>query len=111
MLNNFRTVSDRLLQHVALLEGMLDHLRHSCVECMGPERNLINRLYKASSSSTLKILNLLLKLELDVPTPLVWHDLLLSSTLPAQVQINHLYRSMQQMCHLLDEYDVKSTNL
>ncbi|XP_003425934.1 folliculin-interacting protein 2 isoform X1 [Nasonia vitripennis] len=106
-------MSKRLLEHAALLEGMLDRLRHSCVEAIGIERSLVARLYRASSCCTLRLLRLLMTTEaerLQKPTPLLWHDLLLNSVMPVNMQLSTVYRSLQQMCSLLEELDTKSTN-
>ncbi|XP_058801233.1 folliculin-interacting protein 1 isoform X2 [Phymastichus coffea] len=104
-------ISNKLLEHAALLEGVLDRLRHSCAEgSHGPERSLITRLYHASNSCTLQLLRLLTSSENESPVPLLWHDLLLNSALPVDIQVNTVCRSLQQMSRLLEEFDVKSTN-
>ena len=105
-------MSDRLLEHAALLEGMLDRLRYSCVETRGPERNLVARLYRASGCCTLSVLGLLTRPKREPGTaPLVWHELLLNSSLPVELRVDALQRSLQHMCRLLEEFDTKSTNL
>jgi hypothetical protein len=90
---------------------MLDRLGHSCVEGKSLERNFINRLYRTSNYSTLKLLRLLTSLEVYTSSTLIWHDLLLNSLMSVNVQVNMVHRSLEQMFLLLEELDTKNTNL
>ncbi|XP_014220956.1 folliculin-interacting protein 2 isoform X2 [Trichogramma pretiosum] len=110
-----RAISDRLMEHAALLEGSLDCLRHACVEGHGP--GLVGRLYRSSHQSccTLKLLRRLLDprdggQQRIATLPLLWHELLLNSSMPADLQSIALRQSLQRMSRLLDELDTKSTN-
>ncbi|XP_011500259.1 PREDICTED: folliculin-interacting protein 2 [Ceratosolen solmsi marchali] len=102
--------SKRLLEHAALLEGMLDRLRLSCIEGKDLERNFVNKLYRTSSRCVLKLLGLLMSLDAHTSATLIWHDLLLNSSMTVNVQVNTLHRSLEQMFLLLEELDSKSTN-
>lgn len=107
-----------LLEHMALLEGMLDRLRYSCIEaynfngqasCKGMQ--LTERLYRCSSRFVVSLLRLLMYPS-DNSTrkmPLLWHDVLLNSVTIEQ-KTSGLHDRLQQMCQLLDSIDTKSTN-
>ena len=74
---------------------------------------MINRLSNAKEGCNLRLLANLLrpeKYQAQVSS-LLWHDLLLNASMPVEVQVTSLHRSLQQMCRLLDELDTKSTNL
>lgn len=108
----------RLLEHMALVEGMLDRLRCFCVEtgsingssCKGVQ--LADKICKATSRFVLSLLHLLLNVSIDdnLRTPLLWHDVLLNSV-TVKEKTNILHHSLQQMCELFEELDTKSTNL
>ena len=100
------------MEHAALLEGILDRIRYLCADTRGLEKNIIPRLHHATSYSMLRLIQIILtNNELENPAPLVWHDLLLHSIAPAEIQVNDLHRSLQQMCKVLEDLDTKSTNL
>ncbi|XP_017884959.1 folliculin-interacting protein 2 [Ceratina calcarata] len=111
-----RTIEARLLEHIALLEGMLDRLRYFCIEASDTNDQkkgiqLPEQLYRSSSRLIVLLLRLLTNINADINsrTPLIWHDVLLNS-----VRIEHkmstLHHSLEQMCRLLDNIDTKSTN-
>nr|XP_031836282.1 folliculin-interacting protein 2 isoform X1 [Nomia melanderi] len=111
-----RRVEACLLEHMALLEGMLDRLRYFCIEsgnlnAKSKGAQLPERLYRSSFQFVISLLRLLTNVNarLNTRSPLLWHDVLLNS-----VRIEHkmstLDYSLQQMCQLLDELDTKSTN-
>lgn len=105
----------RLLEHMALLEGMLDRLRYFCIETSNitgfncKRMQLTDRMCRATSRFVISLLHILLDVDVNIRTPLLWHDVLLNS-----VTVNDktytLHRSLQQMCQLFDELDTKSTN-
>lgn len=106
----------RLLEHMALVEGMLDRLRYFCIEtgsingsnCKGVQ--LADKMYKAISRFVVSPLHILLNADIGDRTPLLWHEVLLNSVTVTE-KTNTLHRSLQQMCQLFDELDTKSTNL
>ncbi|XP_017763183.1 PREDICTED: folliculin-interacting protein 1 isoform X2 [Eufriesea mexicana] len=111
-----RRIETCLLEHMALLEGMLDRLRYFCIESGSINAQikgmqLPERLYRSSSQFVVSLLRLLTNVNADLHsrTPLLWHDVLLNS-----VKIEHkmgvLHHSLDQMCQLLDNIDTKSTN-
>ena len=105
----------RLLEHAALLEGMLDRLRLSCTDSSkGPDnvkgKGLITRLHQASSCCTIWLLRLLMD-SASSSVPLLWHDAMLNTTFPKEERISIIHQGLQEMCQLLDNIDTKSTNL
>ncbi|XP_018308430.1 folliculin-interacting protein 1 [Mycetomoellerius zeteki] len=105
----------RLLEHMAFLEGMLDRLRYFCIETSNingfnsKRMQLTDRMCKATSRFVISLLHVLLDVDANIRTPLLWHDILLNSV-TVNEKTNTLYRSLQQMCQLFDELDTKSTN-
>ncbi|XP_018363726.1 PREDICTED: folliculin-interacting protein 1 isoform X2 [Trachymyrmex cornetzi] len=105
----------RLLEHMAFLEGMLDRLRYFCIETSNingfnsKRMQLTDRMCKATSRFVISLLHVLLDVDANTRTPLLWHDILLNSVIMNE-KTNTLYRSLQQMCQLFDELDTKSTN-
>ncbi|XP_018339914.1 PREDICTED: folliculin-interacting protein 1 [Trachymyrmex septentrionalis] len=105
----------RLLEHMAFLEGMLDRLRYFCIETSNingfnyKRMQLTDRMCKATSRFVISLLHVLLDVDANTRTPLLWHDILLNSV-TVNEKTNTLYRSLQQMCQLFDELDTKSTN-
>ncbi|XP_067216900.1 folliculin-interacting protein 2 isoform X3 [Linepithema humile] len=105
----------RLLEHMALVEGMLDRLRYFCIEsssingsnCKGMQ--LADKMCKATSRFVVSPLHILLNADVGNRTPLLWHEVLLNSV-TVKEKTNTLHRSLQQMCQLFDELDTKSTN-
>lgn len=102
---------------MALLEGMLDRLRYSCIETNKMNGStckiqLADRICRATSRFVISLLHILLNVSVDINTrtPLLWHDVLLNSV-TVYDNTNILNRSLQQMCQLFDELDTKSTNL
>lgn len=114
----YSKIEVRLLEHMALLEGMLDRLRYFCIEtnCMNSSNykgmQLADRICEAASRFIVSPLHLLLNADIDASlrAPLLWHDVLLNSV-TIEEKSNTLYRSLEQMCELFDELDTKSTNL
>ncbi|CAK9801973.1 Folliculin-interacting protein 2 [Anthophora plagiata] len=111
-----RRIEARLLEHMALLEGMLDRLRYFCIEpnslnAQNKEMQLPERLYRTSSQLIVSLLRLLTNVNtgLNSRTPLLWHDVLLNST-RIEHKMSTLHYNLQQMCQLLDNIDTKSTN-
>lgn len=112
----YSQIKIRLLEHMALLEGMLDRLRYFCIETSNitgfncKRMQLTDRMCRATSRFVISLLHILLDVDVNIRTPLLWHDVLLNS-----VTVNDktytLHRSLQQMCQLFDELDTKSTNL
>ncbi|XP_024874197.1 folliculin-interacting protein 2 isoform X1 [Temnothorax curvispinosus] len=108
-------IKTRLLEHMALLEGMLDRLRYFCIEMSninGSNCNrmqLTDRMCWATSRFVISLLHILLDVDVNTRTPLLWHDVLLNSVTVNETT-NTLHRSLQQMCQLFDEIDTKSTN-
>ncbi|KAL6423569.1 hypothetical protein ACFW04_010245 [Cataglyphis niger] len=108
-------IKARLLEHMALLEGMLDRLRYFCIETKingSPCKiQLADRICRATSRFVISLLHILLNVSVDINTrtPLLWHDVLLNSV-TVYDNTNILHRSLQQMCQLFDELDTKSTN-
>ncbi|KAL6261448.1 hypothetical protein P5V15_006540 [Pogonomyrmex californicus] len=110
-------IKTRLLEHMALLEGMLDRLRYFCIETSNisdsncKRMQLTDRMCRATSRFVFSLLHILLDVSVDVNTrtPLLWHDVLLNSVTMTE-QTNTLHRNLQQMCQLFDELDTKSTN-
>lgn len=106
----------RLLEHMALLEGMLDRLRYFCIETSNINGSnckrmlLTDRMCRAISRFVISLLHVLLDVDVNTRTPLLWHDVLLNSVTVNETT-NTLHRSLQQMCQLFDELDTKSTNL
>ncbi|XP_054005058.1 folliculin-interacting protein 1 isoform X1 [Hylaeus anthracinus] len=111
-----RRIEACLLEHMALLEGMLDRLRYFCIDAgnvhaQNKGMQLSERLYKSSSLFVVSLLRLLTNVNtrLNMRAPLLWHDVLLNS-----VRIEHkmstLHYSLQQMSQLLENIDTKSTN-
>ncbi|EFN82828.1 Folliculin-interacting protein 2 [Harpegnathos saltator] len=110
-------IETRLLEHMALLEGMLDRLRYFCIEignvhgsgCKGMQ--LTDRICKATSRFVVSLLHALLNVRIDAGSriPLLWHDVLLHSV-TVKMNTDTLHRTLQQMCELFDELDTKSTN-
>ncbi|XP_003702849.1 folliculin-interacting protein 2 isoform X1 [Megachile rotundata] len=111
-----RKIEACLLEHMALLEGMLDRLRYFCIEpnnvsIQNKGMQLPERLYRSSFQLIFSLLRLLTNVNTNRSsrTPLLWHDVLLNS-----VRIEHkmstLHYSLQQMCQLLEDIDTKSTN-
>ena len=105
----------RLLEHAALLEGMLDRLRFSCADSSKAQDNikakgLLTRLHRASSCCTIWLLRLLMG-SANSTAPLLWHDAMLNTTFPKEERINIIHHGLQEMCQLLDSIDTKSTNL
>lgn len=105
-----------LLEHMALLEGMLDRLRYFCIETNKINGStckiqLADRICRATSRFVISLLHILLNVSVDtsIRTPLLWHDVLLNSV-TVYDNTNTLHRSLQQMCQLFDELDTKSTN-
>lgn len=111
-------IKTRLLEHMALLEGMLDRVRYFCIETSNingsicKRMQLTDRMCRATSRFVISLLHILLDISVDVNirTPLLWHDVLLNSV-TVNEKTNTLHRSLQQMCQLFDELDTKSTNL
>ncbi|XP_072767771.1 folliculin-interacting protein 1 isoform X2 [Anoplolepis gracilipes] len=106
----------RLLEHMALLEGMLDRLRYFCIETnkingSTCKMQLTDRICRATSRFVISLLHVLLNVSVDISTctPLLWHDVLLNSVTVYDTT-NILHRSLQQMCQLFEELDTKSTN-
>ncbi|XP_043492118.1 folliculin-interacting protein 2 [Polistes fuscatus] len=112
-----RRIETRLLEHMTLLEGMLDRLRYFCIERNGLKTKTINRksidpadrMYRASYRFIISLLRLLINPNYFRP-PLLWHDVLLNSVITLEMNSNILNRGLQQMCQLLDDVDTKSTN-
>ncbi|KAI4478169.1 hypothetical protein M0804_012127 [Polistes exclamans] len=112
-----RRIETRLLEHMTLLEGMLDRLRYFCIERNGLKTKTINRktidpadrMYRASYRFIISLLRLLINPNYFRP-PLLWHDVLLNSVINLEMNSNILHRGLQQMCQLLDDVDTKSTN-
>ncbi|KAM0726104.1 Folliculin-interacting protein 2 [Formica fusca] len=106
-------IKARLLEHMALLEGMLDRLRYFCIETskINCKIQLADRICRATSRFVVSLLHILLNVSVDINTrtPLLWHDVLLNSV-TVYDKTNILHRSLQQMCQLFDELDTKSTN-
>ncbi|XP_070525840.1 folliculin-interacting protein 2 isoform X3 [Cardiocondyla obscurior] len=107
-------IKTRLLEHMALLEGMLDRLRYFCIETSNINGNckrvqLTDRMCRAMSRFVISLLHILLNVDVKTCTPLLWHDVLLNSVTVNEMT-NTLHRSLQQMCQLFDELDTKSTN-
>ncbi|XP_070169620.1 folliculin-interacting protein 1 isoform X2 [Polyergus mexicanus] len=109
-------IKARLLEHMALLEGMLDRLRYFCIETSKINGSpckiqLADRICRATSRFVISLLHILLNVSVDINTrtPLLWHDVLLNSV-TVYNKTNILHRSLQQMCLLFDELDTKSTN-
>ncbi|XP_014480714.1 PREDICTED: folliculin-interacting protein 2 [Dinoponera quadriceps] len=110
-------IETQLLEHMALLEGMLDRLRYFCIEignfhglgCKGMQ--LTDRICRATSRFVVSLLQALLNVQSDAGSraPLLWHDVLLHSV-TVKVNTDTLRRSLHQMCELFDELDTKSTN-
>jgi hypothetical protein len=106
----------RLLEHMALVEGMLDRLRYFCIEtnsinssnCKGMQ--LADKMCKGTSRFVVSPLHVLLNANVGNRAPLLWHEVLLNSV-TVREKTNILHRSLQQMCQLFDELDTKSTNL
>lgn len=116
-LSRCRRIEIRLLEHMALLEGMLDRLRYFCIDssnvnAQNKGMQLPERLYRSSSQLIVSLLRLLTNVNADLNsrTPLLWHDVLLNSV-KIEHKMNMLHRSLEQMCQLLDNIDTKSTNL
>lgn len=106
-------IKTRLLEHMALLEGMLDRLRYFCIETSNincKRMQLTDRMCRATSRFVISLLRILLDVDVNTRTPLLWHDVLLNSVTVNEMT-NTLHRSLQQMCQLFDELDTKSTNL
>ncbi|XP_033187275.1 folliculin-interacting protein 1 [Bombus vancouverensis nearcticus] len=110
-----RRIETCLLEHMALLEGMLDRLRYFCIEsasisAQNKGMQLPERLYR-SSQFIVSLLRLLTNIDADLNsrTPLLWHDVLLNSV-KVEHKISALHRSLEQMCQLLDNIDTKSSN-
>lgn len=114
MKNICSRIKARLLEHMALLEGMLDRLRYFCIETskINCKIQLADRICRATSRFVVSLLHILLNVSVDINTrtPLLWHDVLLNSV-TVYDKTNILHRSLQQMCQLFDELDTKSTNL
>lgn len=113
---HYRRIETCLLEHMALLEGMLDRLRYFCIEsasisAQNKGMQLPERLYR-SSQFIVSLLRLLTNIDADLNsrTPLLWHDVLLNSV-KVEHKISALHRSLEQMCQLLDNIDTKSSNL
>ncbi|XP_043258169.1 folliculin-interacting protein 2 [Colletes gigas] len=111
-----RRIEACLLEHMALLEGMLDRLRYFCIEAgnvsaQNKGMQLSERLYRSSSPFIISLLRLLTNVNtrLNLRTPLLWHDVLLNSV-RIEHKMNTLHYSLQQMCQLLENIDTKSTN-
>ncbi|KZC05661.1 PREDICTED: folliculin-interacting protein 2 [Dufourea novaeangliae] len=111
-----RRIEACLLEHMALLEGMLDRLRYFCIEsgnlnAQNKGVQLPERLYRSSSKFVVSLLRLLTNVNTSLNTraPLLWHDVLLNSV-KIEHKISTLHCSLQQMCQLLEEVDTKSTN-
>ncbi|XP_076233980.1 folliculin-interacting protein 2 [Calliopsis andreniformis] len=109
-----RRIETCLLEHMALLEGMLDRLRYFCIETHSVQNKgmqLSERLYRSSSRFVVSLLRLLTKANatLNLRAPLLWHDVLLNSV-KIEYKISTLHYSLQQMCKLLEDTDTKSTN-
>ncbi|XP_024944622.1 uncharacterized protein LOC107271645 isoform X2 [Cephus cinctus] len=127
-----RKMEETLLEHITFLEGMLDRLCCTCFEKSSStscgysqskgkgkgkgktnnnviNKSLIARMYRASTNCTLWLLRLLTDSSRS-PTPLLWHDILLNSTVPAEIRITTLYHELQKMFWLVDNLDTKSTN-
>ncbi|XP_012267523.2 folliculin-interacting protein 2 isoform X1 [Athalia rosae] len=105
-----RRMEARLLEHVALLEGMLDRLRRSCSKgSHNKSRGFVVRMHQASLHCTLWLLRLFMDTA-NLPTPLLWHNILLTPNTSGELKVHTLQRSLQLMCRLLDDVDTKSTN-
>ncbi|XP_066582829.1 folliculin-interacting protein 2 isoform X2 [Prorops nasuta] len=111
-----RKMEERMLEHMALLEGMLDRLRFFCIEASNANGRtnsrgmlMAEKIYRASFRFVILLLRLLMSVE-AFPTPLLWHDILLNSTGIIEDRENTLHLSLQQMCQLLEIVDTKSTN-
>lgn len=107
-------IKARLLEHMALLEGMLDRLRYFCIETNKVNGStckiqLADRICGATSRFVISLLHILLSVDVNTRAPLLWHDVLLNSV-TVYDNTNVLHRSLQQMCQLFDELDTKSTN-
>lgn len=110
----------RLLEHVALLEGMLDRMRYFCIEPSNAASNtgtqLADRLCRGTLRFVVSLLHILFDVNPDtsVRAPLLWHDVLLNSAMMKKdggERTAVLYRGLQQMYQLFHELDTKSTNL
>ncbi|XP_026828341.1 folliculin-interacting protein 1 isoform X2 [Ooceraea biroi] len=102
----------RLLEHMALLEGMLDRIRYFCIEASNGMQ-LADRLSRGTSRFVISLLRILFDVNSDtgIRAPLLWHDVLLNSAMMKEkTNVSLLYRGLQQMYHLFDELDTKSTN-
>lgn len=100
----------RLLEHVALLEGMLDRLRRSCSRGgQNKGKGLVARMHRASMHCALWLLRLFMESS-NLPTPLLWHKVLLTPNTSGELKVYTLQRSLHLMCRLLDDVDTKSTN-
>jgi len=113
----YSQIKTRLLEHMALLEGMLDRLRYFCIETNIRNNDfnckrmqLTDRMCRATSRFVISLLHILLDVDANTRSPLLWHDILLNSV-TVNEKTNTLHRSLQQMCQLFDELDTKSTNL
>nr|XP_033336597.1 folliculin-interacting protein 2 [Megalopta genalis] len=109
-------VEASLLEHMALLEGMLDRLRYFCIESSNliahnKGAQLPERLYKSSFKFVISLLRLLTNVNtrLHTRSPLLWHDVLLNSV-KMEHKMDTLNYSLQRMCQLLEQIDTKSTN-
>lgn len=106
------------MEHMALLEGMLDRLRYYCIETGNVHGSsykgaqLTDRICRATSRFVVSLLHSLLNVQVSFGSraPLLWHDVLLHSV-TVKVNTDTLHRSLHQMCELFDELDTKSTNL
>ncbi|KAG7210913.1 hypothetical protein KM043_016290 [Ampulex compressa] len=115
---NESEVETRLLEHMALLEGMLDRLRYFCIETSNinlqgncKSVQLCDRICKASSRFVISLMRMLMSTDASIGSrsPLLWHDVLLNSS-STEEKTYTLHNALQQMCQLLDEVDTKSTN-
>lgn len=106
----------RLLEHMALLEGMLDRIRYFCIEAADGSSSkgmqLADRLRSGTLRFVVSLLHILFNDNSDpsIRTPLLWHDVLLNSVTMRE-RANILHRGLQEMCRLFNELDTKSTNL
>ncbi|XP_068991663.1 folliculin-interacting protein 2 isoform X2 [Neodiprion pinetum] len=105
-----RSMEARLLEHGALLEGMLDRLRRSCHRGgQNKGKGLVARMHRASTHCTLWLLRLFMNTT-NLPTPLLWHKVLLTPNTAGELKVHTLQHSLQLMGRLFDDVDTKSTN-
>lgn len=110
-----REMEARLLERAALLEGIIDWLRYFSIESSKHSGShsrcsFSSRMHRASSYCALWLWRLLMEHE-KTPTPLLWHNVLLSPNVSYEEKIDKLYFSLDRMSQLLNTIDTKTTNL